>query len=66
MKKSKKETKGMLWILLGMLFSITSSVMISVWKDSGFIPVIVSFLGIIVIVYGLFQILKANRKNKGI
>jgi hypothetical protein len=63
MSKPKKELKGMLFILLGLFFSILGMISLSIWTEHAMISVILSFLGLLIIVYGLFRILKANSKN---
>jgi len=63
MSKSKKELKGMVFIFLGLLFSILGMISLSIWTKHAIVSVILSFLGVSIIVYGLFRILKANSKN---
>lgn len=63
MSKSKKELKGMLFIFLGLLFSILGMISLSIWTEHAIVSVVLSFLGVVIIVYGLFRIFKANSTN---
>ena len=63
MSNSKKETTGILFILLGLLFSILGMMSLSIWTNYAMISVVLSFLGVFIITYGLFRIFKANSKN---
>ena len=60
MSTSKKESKGMLFIFIGLLFSILGMTSLSIFTDYAIIAVVLSFLGILIIAYGLFRIVKAN------
>jgi hypothetical protein len=60
MSTFKKESKGMLFIFIGLLFSILGMTSLSIFTDYAIIAVVLSFLGILIIAYGLFRIVKAN------
>jgi TctA family transporter len=64
MKKSKKEMKGMLVAMIGLILSIIG---MSISTKEGFVyfPLVLSVSGILVILLGLVAIFKANRvKNE--
>ena len=63
MSKSKKENKGILFIFIGMLFSIAGMTTLSIWTDYATLSVVFSFLGVLIIVYGLFRIIKSGNVN---
>jgi len=63
MSKSKEESKGMLIIMVGFLFSILGMTLLT-GKENGQLSLISSILGVLIIVFGLFRIFKANTVNK--
>ena len=63
MSKSKEESKGMLIIMVGFLFSILGMSLLT-GKENGQLSLISSILGVLIIVFGLFRIFKANTVNK--
>jgi len=63
MDKSKKENKGMLVVLLGMLFSFTG-MMLTTQESYETLTLGLSILGVLVIVVGIIVLAKANTKKK--
>lgn len=64
MSKSKKENKGMIIIFIGALFSILGMMMMVLKENEyGNLSLIFSVLGVLIVVFGLFKIFKANREN---
>ena len=63
MSSPKKETTGMLFIILGLLFSILGMMSLSIWTENAIVSVVLSFLGVFVIAYGLYRIIKTNSTN---
>ena len=63
MSKSKEESKGMLIIMVGFLFSTLGMTLLT-GKENGQLSLISSILGVLIIVFGLFRIFKANTVNK--
>lgn len=62
MGKSKKENKGMMIVFIGFLFSILGMTILTK-NEYGNLSVISSALGVLIIIFGLFKIFKANRGN---
>jgi hypothetical protein len=62
MSKLKTETRGMIIIFIGFLFSILGMTILTE-DEYGYLPLISSILGVLIIVFGLFKIFKANRVN---
>ncbi len=60
MSKSKKENIGMLFVGIGFLFSMFGMTMLT---ENGNLSLISSIFGVLIIVYGLFRIFKANIVN---
>lgn len=63
MTKPKKELKGMLFIFLGLFFSIFGMISLSIWTEHAVVAVIFSFIGVLIILYGLYRIIKANSRH---
>jgi len=61
MTKSKKKNKGMVIIGIGFLFSIISMTLLNK-ENPGNLPLILSILGVLIIAFGFFKMLKENGK----
>jgi len=60
MDKSKAENKGMVFTIIGLLFSTLGMTVFSGKEDVN-LSLICSILGVLIILYGLFIMVKANK-----
>lgn len=59
MNTPRKEMRGMIFVIIGLLFS-SAGMIASTYDNQTEVALALSILGVLIILYGLFRIFKAN------